>query len=119
MKASKTKARRAAKSEGAKVEASTQIQAKSAVKPAPAPAPAPTSTKATEAMVASVLEASKNNSVQNESIMKLIEALEAQMNQNRLTKDVQPVRLKVHRNEKTTLIEYIDVVPVEVKIVKH
>lgn len=77
-------------------------------------------------MAESLQKAAENNAVQADAIERLIKIIESQIHQtdtnlvpNGIKSVPHPVRLKVHRNERTALIEYIDVVPIEVKAVKH
>ncbi len=102
VKASKAKAQRAIKA-GAKTTKKVQ-----ASKPAPT-VPA----ENTKVLNEAALEAAKSAAVNADLINRLVTAIEAQQAK---AGPAQPVRLKVHRDQRN-LIEFIDVVPVE--IVKH
>ena len=80
------------------------------LKPREKPVETP-SDRASDAMEKAVVLQSQ---IQADAVQKMIIALEAMMNENRIAKSAQPVRLKIHRDS-NNLIEYIDVVPIEVK----
>ncbi len=115
VKASGAKADRVKKSTGVKAVSKKKAAVKKAV---PGPKEDGSIKQLAGVVEKTMQENAEANRRQSEQINSLVSAVERQMSAMTPSNGPQPVRLKLHR-DKNDLLEYIDIIPVEVTTVKH